>query len=314
MNEAAVWVGGARAANEREESYAPSEYQYACSHHRSDSCRSFYSQCEQPPSFIKGEILKTFYDGVTNDLLTGGLGKSGLANPTPPPFADPLHPTATELRTRAIHGNYRALVDMTTGGGYGVFYGPNVTLDGRVTTSEGLIAGHEFLAFAGNASGRENVVLMVQVPTSFDPAHPCIVTAPSSGSRGIYGAIATAGEWGLKRECAVAYTDKGTGTGAHNLQTSSVNLITGERIDAAVAGKTSHFTARVGEAARATFNHPREHASCAGCIRRPVLQRQRLGSAAILGNTDGTVGVTQPSDAEGGACACRNPAMRGCSR
>lgn len=212
------------------------------------------ASAEQPPSFIKGEILKTFYDGVTNDLLTGGLGKSGLANPTPPPFADPLHPTATELRTRAIHGNYRALVDMTAGGGYGVFYGPNVTLDGQVTTSEGLSAGHEFLAFAGNASGRENVVLMVQVPTSFDPAHPCIVTAPSSGSRGIYGAIATAGEWGLKRGCAVAYTDKGTGTGAHNLQTSSVNLITGERIDAAVAGKTSHFTARVSEAARATFN------------------------------------------------------------
>mgnify|MGYP003349286586 CR=1 FL=1 len=35
-------------------------------------------------------------------------------------------------------------------------------------------------------------------------------TATSSGSRGVYGAIST-GEWGLKKGCAVAYTDKGTG-------------------------------------------------------------------------------------------------------
>jgi hydroxybutyrate-dimer hydrolase len=38
-----------------------------------------------------------------------------------------------------------------------------------------------------------------------------VVTA-SSGSRGIYGAIAVAGAWGLPRGCAVAYTDKGAGT------------------------------------------------------------------------------------------------------
>ena len=43
------------------------------------------------------------------------------------------------------------------------------------------------------------------------------MTGASSGSRGVYGAIGTSGEWGLKRGCAVAYTDKGTGTGAHDL-------------------------------------------------------------------------------------------------
>ncbi len=206
------------------------------------------------PSFIKGDILSATYDGVTNDLLTGGLGKTGLANPVAPVFADPLHPTASELRIRAIHTNYRALVDMTPGGGYGVFYGPNVTLDGQVTAGEGLIAGQEFLAFADDGSGRQNVTLMVQIPASFDPANPCIVTAPSSGSRGIYGAIATAGEWGLKRGCAVAYTDKGTGTGAHDLQDNTVSLITGERTDAAAAGKDSNFTAKLGNAKRAQFN------------------------------------------------------------
>jgi len=206
------------------------------------------------PGFIKGEILSVTYDGVTNDLLTGGLGKTGLANPTPPPFVDSLHATAAERRTRAIHTNYRALVDTTTGSGYGVLYGPNVTLGGQVTASEGLMAGDEFLAFADDSSGRQNVTLMVQVPASFDPARPCIVTAPSSGSRGIYGAIATAGEWGLKRGCAVVYTDKGTGTGAHDLQDDTVNLITGERAAADSAGKDSHFTAKVSDAARAAFN------------------------------------------------------------
>lgn len=206
------------------------------------------------PSFIHGPILHKHYDGVTDDLLTGGLGKSGLAIAASPPFADPLHPTAAELRTRAIHDNYRALVDTSSGGGYGTLYGPNVTADGTVTSSEGLIAGDEFIAFAGAASGRVNVTMMVQVPDGFDPANACIVTAPSSGSRGVYGAIGTAGEWGLKHGCAVAYTDKGTGTGAHDLQNHTVNLITGERESADVAGKESNFTAPLNNEKRAEFN------------------------------------------------------------
>src|SRR5262245_20458728 len=54
-------------------------------------------------------ILHAFYDGNTNDLLTAGLGKSGLGGMTPPGFSDPLHPTAEELRRSAIYNNYRAL-------------------------------------------------------------------------------------------------------------------------------------------------------------------------------------------------------------
>jgi hydroxybutyrate-dimer hydrolase len=45
-----------------------------------------------------------------------------------------------------------------------------------------------------------------------DADRPCIVVAASSGSRGIYGAIAVAGPWALPKGCAVAYTDKGAGT------------------------------------------------------------------------------------------------------
>ena len=85
--------------------------------------------------------------------------------------------------------------------------------------------------------------MMVQIPTSFNRDRACIVTATSSGSRGVYGAIGSAGEWGLKRGCAVAYTDKGTGNGVHDLATNTVNLQNGTRTDAAAAGNDSNFTA-----------------------------------------------------------------------
>ncbi|MGH9246762.1 MAG: 3-hydroxybutyrate oligomer hydrolase family protein [Acidimicrobiales bacterium] len=204
------------------------------------------------PPWIRGEILRTEYDGVTDDLLTAGVGRTGLASPVPPAFADPAAPTATELRRLAIYRNYRALVDMGPWA-FGVLYGPNVTPDGEVTPGEGLIAGVEYLAYADRGGGREQVTVMVQIPASFDADHACIVTAPSSGSRTVYGAIAT-GEWGLKRGCAVAYTDKGTGVGAHDLEDDQVSLITGVRTDADTAGRDSNFTAPLSDRQREAFN------------------------------------------------------------
>jgi hydroxybutyrate-dimer hydrolase len=198
------------------------------------------------------KVIHTYYDGVSNDLLTAGLGKTGLGNATAPGFADPLHPTAEELRRSAIYNNYRALIDPTPGGGYGTLYGPNVKPDGTATASEGLIPGDEYIAYEHDGHGR--VTMMVQVPGSFDPMNGCIIAAPSSGSRGVYGAIATAGEWGLKHGCAVAYTDKGTGTGAHDLQNNTVNLTRGERADAATAGDSANFIAPISESQRAAFN------------------------------------------------------------
>ena len=197
------------------------------------------------------KVIRTHYDGVTNDLLTAGLGKTGLGSSTPPSFANPLHPTSEELRRAAIYNNYRVLIDPTPGGGYGTLYGPNVQPDGTVTASEGLIPGDEYIAFEPGGQGA--VTMMVQVPDSFDPGNGCIVAAPSSGSRGVYGAIATAGEWGLKHACAVAYTDKGTGTGAHNLQNNTVNQIRGERADA-TAAVAANYVAPISESQRAAFN------------------------------------------------------------
>lgn len=204
------------------------------------------------PAFA-GAVTTTSYDGTTDDLLTAGAGKSGLiAGAAAPTLSTP--PTAAEIRRLAIVTNYRALVDNTAAGGFGTLYGPNVAADGTVGTGEGKVAGTETIAYADDGSGAMNVTMMVQVPAGFDPKAPCIVSATSSGSRGVYGAIGTAGEWGLKHNCAVAYTDKGSGMGVHDLQANTVNLIDGRRADAVAAGKTSNFTAAITDAERAAFN------------------------------------------------------------
>ena len=98
-----------------------------------------------------------------------------------------------------------------------------------------------------------NVTLMVQIPTTWNRDRPCIVTATSSGSRGVYGAIGTAGEWGLKRGCAVAYADKGTGPHVHDLATNTVSLQNGLRADADAAGPGSTFTAALPAPERAAY-------------------------------------------------------------
>jgi hydroxybutyrate-dimer hydrolase len=204
------------------------------------------------PPFV-GVVSRMSYDGSSDDLLTGGLGKSGLAGASPT-VAVATAPTAAELRRLAIYNNYRALVDIAANGGYGTLYGPNVDINGTPTSGEGKIAGTEYLAYADDGSGKKNVTMMVQIPAAFSAANACIITATSSGSRGVYGAIGTAGEWGLKRGCVVAYTDKGTGTGFHDLANDTVNTQTGVRTTAAAAGKNSNFTADLTASELAAFN------------------------------------------------------------
>jgi len=204
------------------------------------------------PAYV-GTITSASFNGSSDDLLTGGLGWDGLQSATPPPLSSA--PTTTEIRRRTIYTNYRALVDMTTNGGYGVLFGPNVSLTGSVdsTAGAGKIGGSEYLAFSVE-SGRAAATLMTQVPSNFNPSEPCIVTATSSGSRGVYGAVSAAGEWGLKRGCAVAYTDKGSGNGGHELATNTVTLIDGLLASATSAGANSLFTASLTAAELTAFN------------------------------------------------------------
>lgn len=148
-----------------------------------------------------GDIARSVHrDG--DDLLTAGLGLDGLRSPVPPPFADADAPTAQELRRRAVWANWRGIADMAPGGGFGEIYGAAEPVPGR-----------EFHALLKLPGATQPHRVMLQLPDGFDAGKRCVVVTASSGSRGIYGAISLAGAWGLPRGCAVAYTDKGAGTG-----------------------------------------------------------------------------------------------------
>ncbi len=157
---------------------------------------------------FRAERVTEHRDG--DDLLTAGLGIAGLRQLAPPAFADATTPTAPELRRRAIWSNWRGIADLAIGGGYGDVYGSTQTVPGR-----------EFSAYATVSGARHPHRVLVQVPDAFDRKRRCVVIAPSSGSRGVYGAIAVAGAWALPKGCAVAYTDKGTGTDYFDLASRS---------------------------------------------------------------------------------------------
>ena len=136
-----------------------------------------------------------------DDLLSAGLGLEGLRAMVPPAFADAAHPTAAELRRRAIWSSWRGIADLSPGGGFGTLYG-----------AMGEVPGREYATLARVPGARQPHRVLVQVPDAFDAGKRCVVVAPASGSRGVYGAIAVAGPWALPRGCAVAYTDKGAGS------------------------------------------------------------------------------------------------------
>ena len=171
-----------------------------------------------------------------DDLLTAGLGLAGLRSPLPPAFADAAHPTTAELRRRAIWSNWRGIADLAPAGGYGTLYGSTANVPGR-----------EYAAFATVHGARQPHRVVVQVPDGFDLARRCIVVSASSGSRGVYGAIAVAGAWGLPRGCAVAYTDKGAGTDYFDLDAQS-----GVRADGTVGGSGEALAFAPAAPARAT--------------------------------------------------------------
>lgn len=173
--------------------------------------------------FLIGNPRRTEHRG-NDDLLSAGLGLAGLAGP-PVPFADPEHPTPAELRRRSLQIGWKGIVDLGPLGGFGTLYGgvPHV-------------AGREYSAFAKLPRARHPHRVLCQIPDTFDGTARCLVVAPSSGSRGVYGPIALAGAWGLAKGCAVVYTDKGTGTGYFDCATGTGVALDGTR---ACAGSTT---------------------------------------------------------------------------
>ncbi|HET9157583.1 MAG TPA: 3-hydroxybutyrate oligomer hydrolase family protein, partial [Myxococcaceae bacterium] len=173
------------------------------------------------PTFLTGEPTRTDYNGADAGLVTGNAADLISLLAYTPPLGDP---TPATLRTLQIQSSYFGLFDLSAGGGFGTYFG---ILDPRANK------GTEYIGVSDDGSGKQNVTLAVQIPSHFDPSKPCIVTATSSGSRGVYGEVPTVGEWALDKGCAVAYTDKGTGTGAHELNTDQAYALDGTFVPAA---------------------------------------------------------------------------------
>src|SRR5262245_53990875 len=115
------------------------------------------AHAQDKPSWLhEGATLHT--DGQSNDLVTAGLGADAMGK-TPPPYADPEHPTAAELRRASIF--FRA----SAGQGYGRLFGPAVDDEsGMLIGDNGKIAGDEILAFEDDGSGKQNVAMLLQIP------------------------------------------------------------------------------------------------------------------------------------------------------
>lgn len=134
------------------------------------------------------------FDGVTDDLLTAGLGVTGLTQQ--PGIAEPSKLSEwRDRRRRAIWQSWRALVDLRRWA-----YG-----------SEARIAGVEYVAHVKASERLPESSFLLQIPASFDPNKPCLLVTAASGSRGIFGSLPTVGQWGLRQGCAVVSDDKGLG-------------------------------------------------------------------------------------------------------
>ena len=174
------------------------------------------------------------YDGESDDLVTAGLGISALINENAPKFLDPLAPTVEEFRRSSL---------LTKGtAGFGTTYGPNVDASTGSLLNQELIGGSEIIAYADDGSGGENVSLLLQVPEHFDWQTPCILAVPVAGSASLFRDVATIGYWGLQKQCAVTYTDKGLGNGFHDLETDTVTRFDGIHLPANEAGQDSLYT------------------------------------------------------------------------
>jgi hydroxybutyrate-dimer hydrolase len=198
----------------------------------------------EAPPVVPGSVKVTTYDGITDDLLSAGLNLAGLVSAVPPGFVDPNNPTPAELRRRAIHSNYRGIVDPVPAGGMGVLWGPqSAGTPSFAGVPFGLIPGVEYKAYL-RVSDRQgyvnNVPTAVQIPRHFDPANPCIVAAVPSGSRSLYGGIAIA-EWALFKGCAVALPGKGTDTGFHLLTPDLADDLDGVYQSADALGQGAQF-------------------------------------------------------------------------
>lgn len=139
-------------------------------------------------------------------LLTAGLSLDALRAPLPPQGA--------ALRAQAVHKDFRELVDVSQSGGFTARYGPS--------EEQMHVPGVEMSALLRLPGRQHAFAATLLVPDAFDWDEPLLVAAPSSGSRGVTGAIGDIGAWALPNGHALVLTDKSTGVGAHLLGSNTV--------------------------------------------------------------------------------------------
>lgn len=153
------------------------------------------------------------------DLVSAGLGVAGLRAPRPE-ATNPMAPTADELRAMAFHTHFNGLSAINIPAGLGAFSDQDLPV----------VAGTEIMAWHPvNDSGHKARVLL-QIPEGFNPQTPCLVVAPASGSRGVYGAVPLVAPWALPKGCAVVYSDKGAGTDYFDVATQTGVQLNGQRV------------------------------------------------------------------------------------
>lgn len=184
--------------------------------HTSATTKTSHESQSNAPEFLAPQVLKTYYDGKQNDLLKAGWSKQQLSLRKLPQPSQNID--AQWLRRAAYYNNIIALIDTTEAGGFARLFGPTNTTS---------VSGYEYISSSLDDNGQLAATLLVQIPDNFNWKTPCIIVAASSGSRGIYGAVGTVGSWALENQCAVAYTDKGTGTGFYFYDSDSGYTIDG---------------------------------------------------------------------------------------
>ena len=160
---------------------------------------------ESAPSWLRLGPHST-YDGVTDDLVTGGVGADAMLGKRPG-YADPLLPTAAELRRAAL------FLPGSAGQGFGRLFGPDVDeTTGEKLSGQGKIAGEEYLAYADDGEGRQNVAMLLQIPANLSSERRCLIALPVNGSSSLFRDVVDFGYWAFATAARSSTPTRVTGT------------------------------------------------------------------------------------------------------